>query len=178
MGLYGCIDVQGAWEDTNAKHKEVKTVVQALIRALWPGKVPRASCFLAYGAFGHIWVWKGVHVFLCVHCGAETWAERKTTEKEAQMLVPYLFCDACQGKTKTWSWQGLSRWPERIMGVNGGKERGPHRGYICKAKMLLHICKKKHQKNRKRASANCLKPLFFKQNKQHAKQAKKQGKTL
>ena len=44
--------------------------------------------------------------------------------------------------------------------------------------MLLHICKKKHKNNRKRASANCPTTLFFKQNKQHVKQAGKKGKTL
>ena len=40
MGLYGCVDVQGAWGITKAIHKAVKTVVQALICVLWPGKFP------------------------------------------------------------------------------------------------------------------------------------------
>jgi hypothetical protein len=64
------------------------------------------------------------------------------------------------------------------MGVNGGKERGWHRDYICISQMPLHICKKKHQKQRKRASANCHKPPFFVHKQQHVKQVKKQGKSL
>ena len=52
MGLYGCVEVQEAWGNPKTMHAHAKTVVQALTKVLWSGKVPRTSCFLAYGEFG------------------------------------------------------------------------------------------------------------------------------
>ena len=46
---------------------------------------------------------------LLAHWGVGTRAERKTTEKEAQIVVLYLFCDVCRWQNKTGSWQGSSR---------------------------------------------------------------------
>ena len=97
---------------------------QACFPARWPGNFPEHHVCAMSGKKWCEWVLPGRNGFAWVGRGAGSRAERKTTEKEAQMVVLHLFCDACQGEIKTESWQGWSRWSERVMGVNGGKERG------------------------------------------------------
>ena len=100
MGVDGCVGAQGARGAQKQGKKGTFRPWQTLISALWPGKFPRTSCFWWYGLYGFLWVWEGVYGFLWVHWGSGTRAERKTTEKEAKMIVSCSIFDACQGEKK------------------------------------------------------------------------------
>ena len=110
-------------------------VVQGIFVTLWSGKFPRTWCFVSFGVNTqkHInmneWDFRGL-----------TWdvgsrIQRKTTEKEAQMVVHHLFFDAYTGRKKTGTWHGWLRCPNWFFWGCNRQKKG------CKSMMWVYIKK-------------------------------------
>ena len=114
-------------------HTETKMVVQALIRALWPGKFPQTSCFAKKKQKGHGRLRMGAHGFAWVQWGVFARGDRKTRENEAKIgKTGHVFQRMSTAK-KADRHQGWSWWSERIMGRNRGESNSaPSSTDICK----------------------------------------------
>ena len=81
-------------------HAGTKMVVQALIRAVWPGKFPRTSCFAKKRQKGHGRLRMGKHGFTWVQWGVFARGDRKTRENEATICAQDMFCRRGHGQQK------------------------------------------------------------------------------
>ena len=94
MGAHVCIGTQGTRGGTKTMHADTKTVVQALIWALWPGKVPRASCVVKKKQKWHGRLRLGEYGFAWVQWYVFARGDKKTRENEAKngVVRTYFAC--------------------------------------------------------------------------------------
>ena len=100
MGADGCFGVQGHGKTWKQGKQRQKILEKGIFTALWPGKFPRTSCFLLFGGNPRICTQMDIYACRWMHLDIRARAERKTIEKEAQMMFSCSFCDACRGGEK------------------------------------------------------------------------------
>ena len=173
MGAMGCMGTS-AQQNKGERSQNGQTV--HVLNPWWPGKFPRTWCFLAFSENAHKRINMDDYGFRWVQWDAGARAQGKTTEKEPQMVVSRLFCDVCQGKKKTGTWQGWLRWPYRILSGMSAK-KGVRINCLC----LLQKVRRENlgnnaKKTQKPANSNWCKPNKISQKKQAYKMSPKRKK--
>ena len=103
---------------------------------------------------------------------------QKKGGKDPKIGVNRVFSHACQYSNKTSSWQGRSRWSQRVIGGKSWQEKGLHGVYICIAKWKYTYARRNPKKNENNQVRLVTNNCFSISNTQRVKQAKKAAKTL
>ena len=149
MGVYGCDGVHGHDTQQNKGERSKNGQEVHVLHPWWPGKFPRTWCFLAFSENAHKRINMDDYGFRWVQWDARARAQGKTTEKEAQMVVLSLFCEACHGEKKTVTWQEWLGWPYRMFWGECRRKKG-YGSIVCASSKKLEgkiyaTTQKKHQ---------------------------------
>ena len=135
----------GGMGDTKTMYSETKTLVQSLIRALWPGKFPRTSCFTKQKQKWNGRLRMGKHGFAWMRWDVFALGDRKKRGNEAKIRDQDMFAGVIVDNKNNIQLAGV-RWWKRISGREKDRTTGVCNLFIHKLKIILHIFMKKLKK--------------------------------